>query len=154
MSMPKSVTKINKDGILYTSSVDATQYTIEELSRAALRDVARLVRKEAKQRAPKDTGNLRKNIATWVKKSRTGELPELQVGVYNYKTAKKKGLNSAFYGMFFEFGTIKLTKQPFLKPAVYDNISKIKEIESQYLSGVPNITIGTMFDESEEISDD
>ena len=44
MSAPKSVTKINKNGVTYTSNVDAAQYYIHELSRAALRDVGKFVR--------------------------------------------------------------------------------------------------------------
>ena len=45
MPMPKSVVKIKKDGIEFTSNVDRVQYTIEELTRAALRDAAKLIRK-------------------------------------------------------------------------------------------------------------
>ena len=44
MAMPKSVTKLNKDGVQFTSSVDKIEYTITELSKAALRDSAKLVR--------------------------------------------------------------------------------------------------------------
>ena len=36
MPLPKSVTKIKKDGIEFVSNVDRAQYTIQELSRAAL----------------------------------------------------------------------------------------------------------------------
>ena len=44
MSAPKSVTKINKNGVTYTSNVDACQYYLHELNRAALRDVGKFVK--------------------------------------------------------------------------------------------------------------
>ena len=43
MSVPKSVIKIKKGNIEYISSVDRVQYTLAELSRAALRDVGKLI---------------------------------------------------------------------------------------------------------------
>lgn len=43
MSVPKSVIKIKKGNIEYISSVDRVQYTIAELSRAALRDVGKFI---------------------------------------------------------------------------------------------------------------
>ena len=45
MSAPKSVVKVNKNGVTYTSNVDAAKYYIHELSRAALRDVGKHVKK-------------------------------------------------------------------------------------------------------------
>ena len=38
MSVPRSVTKITKNGVEFTSNIDATIYTMNELIRAALRD--------------------------------------------------------------------------------------------------------------------
>ena len=155
MALPKSVHKINKKGIQVISNVDAAQYTIKELSRAALKDVAKLVRKEAKAKAPKDKGNLRKNIATWVKASKRSDNVELQIGVYDNKTAKKKGLKSAFYAMFIEFGTKNQRARPFLKPAVYENIDKIRDIQAQYLSGIENESkANRLIDEREEEKND
>ena len=43
MSVPKSVIKFKKSGVVYTSSVDRAEYTIRELTRAALRDVGKFV---------------------------------------------------------------------------------------------------------------
>ena len=50
MPVPKSVTKINKDGVTYVSEVDKANYYIFELSRAALRDVEKFVRSEFKKK--------------------------------------------------------------------------------------------------------
>ena len=93
MPLPKSVTKIKKDGVEFVSNVDRASYTIQELSRAALKDVAKLLRKRIKDATPVETGVLKKNVGTWVKKnSKTGEC-ELQVGVYNRDRAKKKDIH-------------------------------------------------------------
>ena len=62
MSAPKSVTKLKtKNGsveVEYTSDVDATEYYIHELSRAAMRDVgkflARTLRPPWRERWPRD----------------------------------------------------------------------------------------------------
>lgn len=43
MSVPRSVTKVTKNGIEFTSNVDRVNYTMKELCRAALRDVGKLV---------------------------------------------------------------------------------------------------------------
>ena len=43
MSAPKSVVKIEKNGVKCTSSVDFCEYSIKELTRAALRDVGKFV---------------------------------------------------------------------------------------------------------------
>ena len=47
MGLPKSVTKVDKKGnVTYKSNVDQINYTINELTRAALRDVAKMLRKK------------------------------------------------------------------------------------------------------------
>ena len=44
MPLPPVVTKINKNGVTFTSSVDRTQWTMEQLINAALRDVGNVLR--------------------------------------------------------------------------------------------------------------
>src|SRR5690554_8036316 len=108
MPMPKSVTKVKKGGVEYTSNVDKTQYTIHELTRAALRDVAKFLRRRIKDAVPVDSGTLKKNVGTWVRKDRSTGESRLQIGVYDRTRAKKKGYKYAFYAMFHEFGTSKM----------------------------------------------
>ena len=43
MAIPKSVTRVNKDGVTFVDNVARTQYTLEELTRAALRDTGKYV---------------------------------------------------------------------------------------------------------------
>lgn len=133
MSVPKSVVKINKDGVHYTSSVDRASYTILELSRAALRDVGKFIARTANSKAMKLKGlkksrRVRGRTSTFlynVPWAKTG-LPHLEVGV-------KHG---TWYGEQQELGTSKQPKRQILRNSVHDNIAKIIEIESQYLSSL------------------
>lgn len=156
--MPKSVTKVTKDGVQYTSSVERVQYTIEELSRAALRDIGKLLRKRVKDATPVDTGTLRKNIGTWVRRSKDGP-PRLQIGVYNRQRARRRGLKDAFYAGWQEFGTSKMPAanagRGYLASTVEDHLEDIRRITGQYLSAVENENRALgLIDEEEEIADD
>lgn len=133
MSAPKSVTKINKNGVTYTSNVDACQYYIHELSRAALRDVGKFIRSKWKgvyyQYFNKHTGNAGKAVSYHVIASKTTIYPRVQVGLMS-------GKQDGFYAYFQEFGTSKTPKLGLLSGMVEDNIQQIVEIESQYLSAL------------------
>lgn len=133
MSVPKSVVKINRNGVQYTSSVDRASYTIVELTRAALRDVGKFLARTANSKAMKLPGlkksrRVRGRTSTflynvpWAKKG----LPHLEVGV-------KHG---TWYGEQQELGTSNQPKRQILRNSGYDNSAKIVEIESQYLSAM------------------
>lgn len=122
MSLPKSVTKIKKDGVEFVSSVDRASYTIRELARAALRDVGKLVCRRARQKIHRRTGRLAKNTQYWVRKKEA----DLQVGF-------KPG---GFYGGFHELGTEKMPKIGALYNSVKDEINTIRDIEGKYLSAI------------------
>ena len=129
MAIPKSVTKISKDGkVTYTQNVDRINYTIRELTRAALRDVGKYVCKEFRNsyyaRFKRHSGRVGKFTQYWVKHKQKNI--ELQVGMKP----------NAFYGGFQELGSSKTTKLGLLTHAVQDNIATIIEIESQYLSAL------------------
>lgn len=141
MPMPKSVTKIGKDGVTFTSSVDKIQYTIQELTRAALKDVGKFVTRTARTKIKKKTGRLAKNTQYWVKRKDMS----LQVGF------KPKG----WYGIFQEIGTKNAPKQAILYKSVAENIPMIIKIQSQYLSGLEDEAKAlALIDESEEESND
>lgn len=122
MSIPKSAVKIKKDGVEFTSNVDRVSYTIRELTRAALRDVGKLVCKRTRQKIKRRTGRLSKNIQYWVRKKEG----DLLVGF-------KPG---GFYGGFQELGTEKQPKIGALSNAVKENINTIRDIEGRYLSAI------------------
>lgn len=133
MSVPKSVVRFRKNGIEYTSSVDRACYTILELTRAALRDVGKYLVRTANSAAMKLPGlkksrRVRGRTSTFlynVPWAKTG-LPHLEVGV-------KHG---TWYGEQQELGTSSQPRRQILRNSAHDNVAKIIEIESQYLSAL------------------
>lgn len=140
--VPKSVTKYsNKNGVTFISSVDRVQYTIEELTRAALKDVGKFIARETRKKIKKQTGRLAKNTQYWVRKKSL----DLQIGF-------KPG---GFYGGFQELGTEKTPKVGALSNSVHENIAMITRIESQYLSALEDEAKAlALIDENEEVGAD
>lgn len=133
MSVPKSVVRFKKGGIEYTSRVDFACYTIVELSRAAMRDVGKFLARTANTAAMKLPGlkksrRVRGKTSTflynvpWVKEG----LPHLEVGV----------THDTWYGVEQELGTSSQPRRSILKKSAQQNIAKIVEIESKYLSSM------------------
>lgn len=136
MPTPKSVVKINKDGVKYESFADQTEYYLFELTRAALRDVGKFVRKMFNQKYyetfTKKTGKGGKAIKVKVWSSKNTQYPRVSVGW-------KKGRADGFYSWFQEVGTKgqnPQTRHAILQKVVSENINEIIKIESQYLSGI------------------
>jgi len=134
MPTPKSVTKIKSDGVEYVSNVDACEYYIFELTRAALRDVAKFVKREFKekfyQNFNKISGDAGRATSAKVWSSANTKSPRVEIGL---KTGKVDG----FYAYFQEFGTSTgIPALGLLQHAVEDNVDTIIEIESKYLSGL------------------
>ena len=137
MAAPKSVVKVNKNGVQYTSNVDAAQYYIHELTRAALRDVGKFVKKMWRsayyEHFTKRTGDAGRALSYKVISSKTTTAPRIEMGLEH----SRKGKNvDGFYAFFQEFGTSKTPRLGLLSNTVEDNIAKIVEIESKYLSGL------------------
>lgn len=133
MSVPKSVIRFKKGSVVYTSSVDRASYTLVELSRAAMRDVGKFITRTANTKAMKLPGlkksrRVRGKTSTfrytvpWAKRG----LPHLEVGV----------THDTWYGVEQELGTSKQPRRQILRNSAHDNIAKIVEIESQYLSAL------------------
>jgi hypothetical protein len=133
MSAPKSVVKFKKDGIEYTSNVDACQYYLYELNRAALRDVGKFVKNEWKKafyaHFGKHTDRAGRAISYKVISGKFTQFPRVQIGLKNKKDV-------AFYSMFQEFGSSRTPRLGLLSDTVEGNIPTIIEIESKYLSGL------------------
>lgn len=145
MPIPKSVTKIDKNGVQFIDNVDATQYTLKELIRAALRDTGKYVARVARDAAPRRTGRGRRAIQYWNRKGKDGEMPHLLIGIKP----------SGFYEGFHELGTQNLPKVGMITHGVEQNIDKIREIQGQYLSAIADANrAATLIDEDEEVSDD
>lgn len=127
MAMPKSVTRINKDGVKFINNVDRANYTIKELSRRALYDTAKFVRRRMNDEVRKLTGMRRsrrpyRSNQFWVRKIET----DLQIG-FKHDT---------WYGVQQELGTHGQPARNILRNSVYNNINMIREIQAQYLSAI------------------
>lgn len=140
MSVPSSV-KFKKGGIEYLNNVDRVNYTIQELTRQALKDVGKYVCRETRKKINRRTGRLAKGTQYWVRKKET----DLQVG---FKPM-------AWYGGYQELGTEKQPKIGALTESVELNVQTIREIEAQYLSAIEDENKAlSLINEAEEIGGD
>lgn len=151
MSVPKSVVKVNKQGVTYTSNVDAAKYYIFELNRAALRDVAKFVKRTFRDsyydNFDKETGNAGRATSSAVLSNKDTKYPRVEIGL-------KKTTTKGVYAYEQEFGTSTVPRLGLLTHAVEDNIPKIVEIESKYLSALDDEARAlALVDESEHIED-
>lgn len=144
--MPKSVIRTTKEGITIIDNVDKVNYTITELTRAALRDVGKFVTRQCNQKAQTIRGMKRnprvrgKNSAFqyW---SRKREM-DLQIGV--------KG--EQWYSYKQELGQERMPRLGIIQSSVEENIANIVTIESQYLSALEDeARVLSMIDEDEHI---
>ncbi|WMJ78479.1 MULTISPECIES: HK97 gp10 family phage protein [unclassified Sedimentibacter] len=147
MPMPKSVTKYsNKNGLTFTSGVDRANYTIRELSRAALKDVAKVLRKKmiAKLKnlpGMKKNKRLYKSTQYWVRKKET----DLQMG-FKHNT---------WYGVLQELGGNNQPKRSVLRDTVFESVDDIQKIEAQYLSAVEDeVKAKSLINEEGETGDE
>ena len=144
--MPKSVTKVSKDGVTFKSNIDRAQYTITELKRAALRDVAKLIRKRMIEKLKKLPGMKRsrriyKSTQYWLRK-REGDL------AVGFKA-------DAWYGARSELGTHGQPARGILRNTVYENINEIQIITGKYLSAVEDENKARgLIDEEESVNPD
>ena len=139
MPIPSSV-KFKKDGVEYLNNVDRINYTIEELTRAALKDTGKYICRETRKKIHRITGRVAKNIQYWVRRKDT----DLQVG---YKPG-------GFYGGFHELGTQHIPKTAAMFTSVQDNINVIRNIQAQYLSALEDEARAlSLIDESEEVGE-
>lgn len=127
MPLPKSVVKIDKKGLKFTSSVDRVEYTIEELIRAALRDSAKLIRKRmiVKLRTlpgMKKSKRIYSSSQYWVRKREC----DLQIG-FKHNT---------WYGVLQELGDKNQPARHILRSTVFESIDDIRRVQGAYLSAI------------------
>ena len=146
MPMPKTITKVTKDGVTFKSNVDRAQYTIYELKRAALRDVAKLIRKRMIEKLKKLPGMKRskrvyKGVGYWNRKKES----DLLIGFQH----------SAWYSARSELGTHGQPARGILRGTVYQNINEIQIITGKYLSAVEDENKAKgLIDEEESVNPD
>jgi HK97 gp10 family phage protein len=127
MPMPPSVMRINKDGVTFVSNVDRAKYTIQELERAALKDVAKFLRRRMVDKLKQLPGMRRsKRIYSstqyWVRRREA----DLQIGVKH----------DSWYGAHQELGTSQQPKRGVVRNTVMENIDQIRIIQGQYLKAI------------------
>lgn len=127
MARVPSPIKITKDGVTYISNVDRVKYTLTELSRAALVDVAKLIRKRMVQKLRKLPGMKRsrriyRSTQYWVRRRET----DLQIGFKH----------DSWYGVLQELGGKNQPKREVLRSTVMENLDEIQRIEGKYLSTI------------------
>ena len=134
MPLPKSVVKINKNGLKFTSNVDRVQYTLQELIRAALRDSAKLIRKRMIKKMRTLPGLHKskrpyRSAQYWVRKREC----DLQIGFGN----SKQGLTGDnWYSIQQELGTKNQPKRGILRDTVFESIDDIRRVQGKYLSAI------------------
>ena len=145
MPVPSSM-KITKEGVEYTSNCERVNYTIQELTRAALKDVGKFLRKRMIQKVKTFRG-LKKSkrgynaFQYWVRKKET----DLIVGIKH----------DTWYGVQQELGDLNQPKRAILRDTTYDNIDEIMKIEGHYLSAIEEENEAlALIDEAEEIGND
>ena len=133
MGVPKSVVKINKNGVEYTSNVDKVQYYLFELSRAALRDVGKFCAKRFREsyysNFTRRSGDAGKATKYKVYSNKKTKYPRVDIGL-------RTGRTTGFYAYFQEVGSSKQPKLGLLTKTVQTNVAEIVKIESQYLSAL------------------
>ncbi len=133
MPVPKTVTKIDKNGVTFTSEVDKCEYFMYELARAALRDVAKFMTKRFREsyysHFQRRSGKAGRVTKYKVYSNKNTKYPRVDIGL---RTGKVDG----FYGYFQEVGSSKQPKLGLLTNVAQSNIAEIVKIESQYLSAL------------------
>ncbi len=137
MPTPKSVIKVKNGNVTYTSECDKCEYYIHELTRAALRDVAKYVKAQFKQNFysvfKRRTGAAGKATSYKVWSNARTEFPRVDIGLRNGDKSPE-----GFYAYFQEVGTKdgRVPKLKILQNSVENNVAEIIKIQSQYLSAL------------------
>ena len=82
----------------------------------------------ARTNVPVDTGNLKKSIGINRKKTKDKST------VWFTVSPRKGGVNDGFYGHMIEFGTSKMTAQPFMRPAFESQDNQSIEATKRYIA--------------------
>jgi hypothetical protein len=149
MPLPRSILRVSRDGsVKYTSSILKGKYTLEELSRAALREIGKVVTLRSRTEVRGISNNsLRrsrrvKNAFQYWNRKRT---TDLIVGIKH----------DTWYGVKQELGLDGQPKRDILRKTVMKSINDIKEITSQYLGNIEDEAAAQrLIDENAEVLPD
>lgn len=154
--LPNKKIKIQKKSgaydLTFEENIDAANYTLKELTRAALRDSAKYIRRLVGDQlkdfyAVNYIGFSRRRL---INAPRAGKLIRKYPGsALQYWVRKKESdlqigfKQSAWYGMNQELGDKGQPRLGILRTTTYGNISKLREIQGQYLD---KMNAGQAFD--------
>jgi len=173
----------SKSGVTFVDHSQEVIKTMQGLSKTALRESGKVVRKILRERVPVRSKRLKGHIASWAFVERKTGQPQLQIGYYSWQRMKKRNKQPSHTSPHWvEFGTAphtiaaknakvmgyeenvygKMVQHPgqhdrhVLRNAVYENIDAIREAQAQYLKALSE-EIGKakgLVVESEEPEDD
>lgn len=148
MPLPKSVVKIKRKGVEFVSNVNRAEYTLTELTRAALRDIGKLLTFNARDKvraiANKTMRRSKRVSNSWQFWNRKRSM-DLVVGIKH----------DTWYGVDQELGTDNQPKRDILRKTVFENLSLIQEIQAKYLKHIEDeMEAQRLIDENAEVADD
>jgi hypothetical protein len=148
MGLPRSVTRNTRNGVRFTSSVDRVNYTLNELTRAALRDIGKVLSTRAVRKI--------KLISRGVLKKWNFKFREVQYWNRRLETDLIIGFkHDTWFGVQQELGTEGQPKRDILRSTVIENIDLIEQIQAQYLRHIENeMAARRLIDENAEVAID
>lgn len=105
--------------VTITSNADAFKGELRDVLPKILESWGIVAEGYAKLNCPVDTGRLRNSITH----ERDDEEGQVQIGT------------NVEYAPYVEYGTSRMKAQPYLEPAILDNISEYQDIADEYLKG-------------------
>lgn len=158
---------IQKDRVVFTDTSAEVKSQMQDLSKKALRQASKTIRKILKSNVPKKSGNFSKSIAGWARIDRSTGQPTLDIGYLSRKRVRQKyGVKFFANPAWFEFGTRrhlittttkiltdgnipygKVVVHPgmggknFLRNTVMENIAEIRSAQEEYLGHLTKLII-------------
>jgi hypothetical protein len=129
--LPPRITRMSRNGVVFTSDVNRAQYTLQELTRAALRDIGQIMNYTTHREVKKIAGGSlrktkrpRKAFQYWIRKRET----DLIVGIRH----------NTWYGVDQELGTKGQPKREILRKSLIANVNYMVQIQAKYLKHMEN----------------
>lgn len=95
----------------------------------ATRASANTIRDESRRRVPKRSRNLEKSIQAIQRKAKEGQI--------TFTVTPAKGVRQKYdgwYAHFIEFGTVKQSAKPFMRPAFESSADKALQVSKEYIA--------------------
>ena len=92
--------------VRFVDKSDEVKKTLVGLSKAALRESGKVIRKKLRENVPLRTKRFKNHIASWVMINRATGQPTLQIGFYGWQRVRKRGKQPSHASPWWvEFGT-------------------------------------------------